>query len=95
MFDYTGWIVRSTAGHDKGKLFCVVGTKEKFLLLANGKQRKLSAPKRKKLGHVQPLSRGEFSCPALNRLRSGEAVSDRELRGALAAFKEGITLGER
>ena len=25
MCDHTGWIVRSTAGHDRGELFCVVG----------------------------------------------------------------------
>ena len=78
MFDYTGQIVQATAGRDKGGVFCVVGMdhRQERLLLADGKRRKVSRPKAKKL-------------------RQGEPVSDRELRRALAAFKEGITLGER
>ncbi len=94
MSERTGWIVRSTAGHDKGALFCVVGAQgELLLLLANGRQRKLSSPKRKKLGHVDVVSRGEFHHPAIRGLQEGAPVSDRALRRALAAFKEGFTLG--
>ena len=101
MYDYTGWIVRSTAGRDKGGLFCVVGVdQERFcLLLADGKRRKLSQPKRKKLGHVEVENRGAFLNPDYQRLRMGEAISDRALRRALAAFravsKEGMTLWQR
>ena len=91
MVDCTGWIVRSTAGHDKDELFCVVGTEQtqQRLLLANGKQRKAASPKPKKLGHVQPLDRGEFDHPVIRKLQNKETVSDRELRRALAAFKGG------
>ena len=92
-------IVRSLAGRDKGALFCVVGTDpEQFLLLlADGKRRKIARPKRKVLGHVKVLtnSRHEYDHPVVRKLQQGEPVSDRELRRALAAFKEGITLGER
>ena len=65
--------------------------------LADGKRRKVSRPKAKKLGHVRQLTevRQEYDHPAIHKLRQGEPVSDRELRRALAAFKEGITLGER
>ena len=93
MFDYTGQIVQATAGRDKGGVFCVVGMdhRQERLLLADGKRRKVSRPKAKKLGHI----RQEYDHPAIHKLRQGEPVSDRELRRALAAFKEGITLGER
>ena len=97
MSDYTGWIVRATAGRDKDGLFCVVGVDQErnFLLLADGKRRRVSKPKGKKLGHVAPLTDylQEFDHPAIKKLKQGEPVSDRELRRALAAFKEGITLG--
>ena len=55
------------------------------------------AAQAKKLGHVRHLTgaRQEYDHPAIQKLRQGEPVSDRELRRALAAFKEGITLGER
>ena len=91
MFDYTGQIVQATAGRDKGGVFCVVGMdhRQERLLLADGKRRKVSRPKAKKLGHIRQLA------GAIQKLRQGEPVSDRELRRALAAFKEGITLGER
>ena len=85
MCDPIGTIVRSTAGHDKGLLFCVIGTQEGRLLLANGKQRKPI--------HVESFDAREFDHPAIRKLQQGEPVSDRELRKALAALKEGITLG--
>ena len=97
MYNYTGQIVRATAGRDKGDLFCVVGMEQERLLLANGKRRRAARPKAKKLGHVQVLlfSEQEYDHPTIQKLKQGEPVSDRELRRALAAFKEGNTLGER
>ena len=89
MLDCTGWIVRSTAGHDKDELFCVVGSQAQHLLLANGKQRKAALPKLKKPGHVQVLDQGGFDHPVIRKLQNKETVSDRELRSALAAFKGG------
>ena len=97
MADYVGWIVRSTAGHDKDELFCVVGADPETgrLLLANGKQRKAARPKLKKMGHVQPLDRGEFDHPVIRKLQNKETVSDRAIRIVLAAFKGGTNLGKR
>ena len=77
----------------------MVGVDQKTvrLLLADGKRRKMIRPKAKKQGHVRFLTKepDRFRHPAIQKLRQGEPVSDRELRRALAAFKEGITLGER
>ena len=95
MFEHTGKIVRSAAGRDKGGIFCVAGGEGAYLLLADGKRRRLAAPKRKKVGHVSWPEQEGFRHPALEKLRRGEPVSDRELRRALAAFKEGSTVGER
>ena len=90
MRDYTGWIVRSAAGRDKGDIFCVVGTdQENRLLLADGKRRRTAQPKQKKLGHVRFLTETEFPHPAIQKLKQGEPLADRELRRALAAFKGG------
>ena len=87
--DYTGWIVRAEAGRDKDGIFCVVGVDEErqMLLLADGKRRKLARPKAKRVIHVKPLT-GEFDRPAIRRLRRGEPLSDKELRRALAAFRD-------
>lgn len=99
MCNYAGQIVEARAGRDTGKLFYVLGTDRDTgrLLLADGKGRKAARPKAKKPGHVQSLTdpqRG-FSHPVTRKLQQGETVSDRELRRALAAFKEETSLGKR
>ena len=81
-----GDVVRSLAGHDKGALFCVADTDGDFLLLADGKARKLSSPKRKRKKHA--LRAGSSDHPVLLRLRAGEPVGDSEVRRALAAFRD-------
>lgn len=90
MKDYLGRIVRSTAGREKDRVFCVVGMDEERgrLLLADGKRRKLDHPKSKKPGHVELLSVPD-SCghPAIEKLKQGQALTDKELRRALAAFQ--------
>lgn len=96
MIDYTGCIVRATAGRDRDGIFCVSGmdSERGLLLLVDGKRRRAARPKRKKPGHVEVLR--DFDHPAVRKLKQREPVSDRELRRALAAFKkEGNTLGER
>ena len=87
MCDYTGWIARSAAGHDKGTLLCVLGQEGGYLLLADGKRRRAASPKRKKTGHVEMVCRGAFRHPAIRKLEDGLAVSDSELRRALGAFR--------
>lgn len=90
MSDCTGWIVRSNAGRDRGGLFCVVGMEQEGnrLLLADGKRRKLVRPKAKKPGHVTLIADHGYDHPAIQKLKQGETLSDKELRRALAAFRD-------
>ena len=81
-----GDVVRSLAGHDRDGLYCVVNTESDFLQLANGKERKLNSPKRKRVKHV--VRAGSSDHPVFLRLYSGETVGDNELRKALAAFRD-------
>ncbi len=80
-------IVQPTAGHDQG-LFYVVGSDNDYVLLANGRQRKLEQPKRKKLKHVRMVSRPDSV--VAERIRSGGKVLNSELRRDLAAFSQDI-----
>ena len=49
-----GDIVQSKSGHDAKKLFIVVATlNESYILIADGKSRKLDAPKQKNVKHVK------------------------------------------
>ncbi len=75
-------IVLSEAGRDKGMLFFVIDTDGVYVSLANGKERKLEHPKRKKLKHVRLVLRPDSSVSA--KLRSGDKVLNSELRRELA-----------
>ena len=77
-------IVRSTAGRDQGKLFFVLDVEGEFLLLADGKTRKLESPKRKKRRHAVFVSRSD--CRAAEKIRSGEKLTNSELRRTLAQW---------
>ena len=75
-------VVVSTAGRDQGKLFYVIGTDPVYLLLANGKDRTLDKPKRKKRKHIQQVLRSETR--VADKLRLGDKVLNSELRRDLA-----------
>ena len=75
-------VVVSTAGRDQDTLFYVIGEDGLFLLLANGKDRPLDRPKRKKRKHVQRVLRSETRVAI--KLKSGDKVLNSELRRDLA-----------
>ena len=75
-------IVKSTAGRDKGKYFFVLAEEEEFLLLADGKSRKVEAPKRKKRKHAVFAMEADTRVAA--KIRSGEKITNSEVRRALA-----------
>ena len=80
-------IVKSIAGRDAGSLFFVLATEGDFLLLADGKRRRLESPKRKRTRHVQFVC--ESDSAVAEKIRSSEKITNSELRKALAAFSGG------
>ena len=81
-------IVRSDAGRDKGKLFIVLAVEGEYLLLADGKSRKVESPKRKKRRHVLFVSAEETRLA--DKLKRGEKITNSELRRTLAIFREEV-----
>ena len=75
-------VVVSTAGRDEGEWFYVIGEDHECLMLANGKDRTLDKPKRKKRRHVQKVLRSETRVAA--KILSGDKVLNSELRRDLA-----------
>ena len=53
MENAVGRIVRSAAGRDKGKFLVVVAADDEFVMVADGKERRLQNLKRKRLKHVK------------------------------------------
>ena len=75
-------VVVSTAGRDQGTWFYVIAENQTHLFLANGKDRTLDRPKRKKRKHVQKVLRSETR--VAEKLRLGDKVLNGELRRDLA-----------
>ncbi|MDD5931637.1 MAG: KOW domain-containing RNA-binding protein [Oscillospiraceae bacterium] len=78
-------IGRSDAGRDAGKLFVVLAVEGEYLLLADGKSRKVESPKRKKRRHVLFVAAEESRLS--EKIRSKEKVTNSELRRTLAAYR--------
>ncbi len=57
MDDLLGHLVVSLAGRDKGCICAVVGMTDDdgYVLIADGKIRKVETPKKKKLKHLKPI----------------------------------------
>ncbi len=73
-----GMIVLATAGREAGRFFVVVALDGAELLLADGKNRSLSKPKRKNPAHVQ----------ATKQTLSLEHLTDKALRTVLNPMNE-------
>ena len=86
-------VVISLRGRDQGELYYVIGKQEELLLLANGKNRTLEEPKRKKQKHVEKVLRSETRVAA--KLLSGDKVLNGELRRDLASFCRGMQAENR
>ena len=78
-------IVRSDAGRDRGKIFIVLAVEGAYLLLADGKGRRVEAPKRKKRRHVLFVAADESRLA--DKIKRSEKITNSELRRTLAAYR--------
>ena len=78
-------IVRSDAGRDRGKIFIVLAVEGEYLLLADGKGRRVEAPKRKKRRHVLFVAADESRLA--DKIKRSEKITNSELRRILAAYR--------
>ena len=74
--------VVSLAGRDKGRIFFVVDIDPVFVYLADGRLRRVEAPKKKKRKHVAFFSEG--SDRLREKLRETGKVTNSEIRRALS-----------
>ncbi|MDY3984490.1 KOW domain-containing RNA-binding protein [Dysosmobacter sp.] len=81
-------IVRSDAGRDRGKLFVVLAVEGEYLLLADGKSRKVESPKRKKRRHVLFVAADENRLS--DKIKGEEKITNSELRRTLAAYRDAV-----
>ena len=52
-----GSVVKSLAGRDQGSYYVAVSVEDRFVFIADGRERKLEMPKRKNVKHISPASK--------------------------------------
>ena len=75
-----GMVVISAAGHDNGQWFVVTDADGRYAYLADGKERKLAAPKKKNLKHIR----------STGHTLNVDGVTDKWLRNALRELSRSI-----
>ena len=80
-----GMVVRSVAGHDQDRFYVIVKTEAGYAYIADGKRRRLEAPKRKNPRHLRPTR-------AVMDL--GEVTGNRCLAGKLSRYTSGTGAGQ-
>jgi len=86
-------VVISLAGRDKGEYFYVIEADKQYVTLANGKDRTLEKPKRKKRKHVEKVLRSETR--VAGKILSGNKVLNGELRRDLAFLSREVQADNR
>lgn len=71
-----GMLAWSRAGHDKGKLYMILRIEEDYVFLADGKQKTIKNPKKKKQMHVQPI----YQIPKELETADMESIKNEEIK---------------
>lgn len=78
---HPGEFVYASAGRDEGKCFIVLSRVDNYLYLCDGKSRKVSNPKKKKIKHVRLTGdKDEF---IVNKLETVGKLTNKEVRYSL------------
>lgn len=75
-------LIRVTAGRDKDDYFMVCDIpEENYVMICNGRRRKIEAPKKKKLKHIESL---DYSlAPIKEKLENGKKISNSDVRKSI------------
>ena len=79
-------LVQATMGRERGRYFFVLAVEEDYLLLVDGKSRRIESPKRKKRKHVQFVAVSDAR--VAQKIRNDEKITNSEIRRALALCGE-------
>ncbi len=81
-------LARSKAGHDKGRLYAVIGKEANLLLLADGKYRGMNNPKKKKEKHLQSVKR--FPEEVREYINEIKELTDSDIKKIIKLYMVGI-----
>lgn len=74
-----GMLASSKAGHDKNKIYVIIGETEEYVMLADGEYKCMANPKKKRKKHIQVIKHFE---------RSDELCSDLEIKRVIKNYRK-------
>lgn len=77
----TGMLAESRAGHDRKKLYVIIGEDNEYVYLADGGKRTVNGPKKKNKKHIQVIKRVRMEQPA-------GGYSDLEIKKTIKMYQE-------
>ena len=80
-----GRLAFSKAGHDKGRLYLIIGQEGERVWLADGRTRGVLSPKKKNRKHIQPAGQ-EFSEEEVASFFENPAWADNRIRETIDRF---------
>jgi hypothetical protein len=84
-----GCLARAKAGHDKGDWYIIIEETKEYVLLADGRYRTMTHPKRKNKKHIQLCKRTDMALEEIGRrLKAGEMVRDEEIKRAIKLLSD-------
>lgn len=84
---YTGKIVYSKAGRDRGKFFIVIDRLDnEYVSICDGNKRRLDKPKRKKIKHLNITDAEAESI--IEKINSSKKITNSDIRKSLHEFIE-------
>ncbi|HAN09241.1 MAG TPA: RNA-binding protein [Clostridiales bacterium] len=85
MLDYSkGQVVMSKAGRDKGKILIILDTRDDYVYIADGKDRKLEKPKAKKKKHIQITN--YIDSAVVQKIENAEKINNSDIRKAIEKY---------
>lgn len=97
LMKYIGMLAKSLAGHDKDKVYVIIGEDAEYVYLSEGRLRMTDNPKRKKKKHIQCITRvaeDNTECQKLfeevaHRLNCGESLTNEQIKRLCKLYNAG------
>ena len=86
---HPGEFVCTIKGRDKGNCFLVIAKDDTYVYLADGKHRKVTDPKKKKLKHVVFV--GASNEALTQMLKEDNMPTNKQIRYSLRKYKESVS----
>lgn len=86
-----GSFVKSKAGHDKDSIYVVVAEEKEYVLVSDGKLKKLDAPKKKSKKHIQPINQ-KVNKDLLDKLMGVGQATNEEVKYAIKCYLNQIPI---